>query len=195
MAVVRTSDTQRLDGHGVGDVERLATIWASVARRHGITVPSRRAAWLADLCAALAEVAPAWGQFDPAPVVERRHERILLADGFDAWLLAWPTAGTTELHDHGGAAGAFVVVDGELIETTAHADAPQRDRRLRAGAAVSFGRHHVHDVVNVAAAVATSVHVYSPPIRSMTYYAQSPRGRLVATHREPVLDEAILDLT
>ena len=40
----------------------------------------------------------------------------------------------------------------------------------------TFGPRHIHDVVNTGAAPAVSVHAYSPPLRSMTYYATGAYG-------------------
>jgi hypothetical protein len=37
----------------------------------------------------------------------------------------------------------------------------------------------VHDVVNFQAAPATSVHAYSPPMASMTFYRHEERGLVV----------------
>jgi hypothetical protein len=39
-----------------------------------------------------------------------------------------------------------------------------------AGETVAFGADHVHAVVNRGAVAATSVHVYSPPLRSMGFH-------------------------
>ncbi len=48
---------------------------------------------------------------------------------------------------------------------------------VRAGGARSFGPRYVHDVRNEAtAAVAVSVHAYSPPLPAMTRYELTPAG-------------------
>ena len=39
---------------------------------------------------------------------------------------------------------------------------------------------HVHDVVNPGPGVATSVHVYSPPMEKMTFFAPGPSGLVAA---------------
>jgi len=41
---------------------------------------------------------------------------------------------------------------------------------------VTFGGDHVHAVVNRGEAGATSVHVYSPPLSSMSFYRESADG-------------------
>ena len=109
-------------------------------------------------------------------------------DGFDTWLIGWDSHQGVDLHDHGGSAGAFYVVDGELLETsTRRAGADAYEQRIRAGTARAFGPGHVHRVINPAAAVATSVHVYSPPLVSMDFYEANGAGALERTHREPAL--------
>jgi Cysteine dioxygenase type I len=50
-------------------------------------------------------------------------------------------------------------------------------RPVRAGGARSFGPRYAHDVRNEAtAAVAVSVHAYSPPMPAMTRYELTPAG-------------------
>ena len=54
--------------------------------------------------------------FDP----DRRYYRRLLADEHhEAWLLTWLPGQGTHWHDHGGSGGAFVVLQGALVEGTA----------------------------------------------------------------------------
>ena len=74
-----------------------------------------------------------------------------------------------ELHDHGPAAGAFAVVSGALDETFVGPSGP-RTRRVRPGQVLSFGLGHVPDVANRDCLAATSVHVHSPPLTTMTFY-------------------------
>jgi predicted metal-dependent enzyme (double-stranded beta helix superfamily) len=93
---------------------------------------------------------------------------------FDAWLIAWPGGSTAELHDHGGSRGALHVVGGSLVETIPwhgdEGDVALARREAHAGVTLAFGAGHIHDVRNEAADHALSIHVYSPPLRSMTYY-------------------------
>jgi len=84
-------------------------------------------------------------------------------------LIHWPAGTGLDAHDHGGSTGAFAVVAGELEEHTPVGDA-WVSRRVVAGRCVSFDGAHVHAVVNPGPGAATSVHVYSPPLRSMAFY-------------------------
>ena len=145
----------------------LAAAWADVA---AAVLADRPRRFLTTMCEALAAVTPPWEDLDAAPLHERIHRRLLIGPGFDAWLLAWPQGGSTELHDHGGASGGFSVVAGTLQELSAGAGRPGRTCWRAGGRAAAFGPAWVHDMVNEDAALATSVHVYRPAITSMTYY-------------------------
>lgn len=87
---------------------------------------------------------PVQARFDP---LERWYARITGDAEHEVWLLTWLPGQGTDLHDHGGCAGAFLVVSGALTEETVH------QGRLRpvthpAGAGRRFGRRHVHRVTN-----------------------------------------------
>ena len=104
----------------------------------------------------------------------RRWELIAASETFEAWVIGWPPGGTIELHDHGDAAAAVVVVDGELVETLVAQDGrgsvTTATRRMTAGMSWSMASRHVHDIVNDGPTPAVSVHVYAPRLTSMTHY-------------------------
>ena len=114
---------------------------------------------------------------------ERWHQRIYRDPRIDIWLISWLPSQGTELHDHGGSSGAFTVLSGTLTESVpcGYADGRVqiRDTERAAGSSVKFGRHYIHDVRNAGADAAISVHAYSPPLSSMTYYGVAG-GDLVA---------------
>jgi predicted metal-dependent enzyme (double-stranded beta helix superfamily) len=90
---------------------------------------------------------------------------------YEAWVIHWARGGEIELHDHGGSNGAVAVVRGELTETyTSAPGRPLRTRFLGAPSAITFGPTHVHDLVNHGPTMATTIHVYTPHLASMTYY-------------------------
>jgi hypothetical protein len=100
-------------------------------------------------------------QHDP---VRRWYARLALTEEVEVWLLCWTPEQRTRPHDHGGASGAFTVLDGALAEM--YRDGPVRSRRvvLAAGGRSAFGPERVHQIVNPDPANATSVHAYSPPL-------------------------------
>jgi predicted metal-dependent enzyme (double-stranded beta helix superfamily) len=119
---------------------------------------------------------------DPAG---REPVRLLASERYEAWVIGWTPGQAVELHDHGDSLGALVVTEGELVEVVGRRH-PRR-RVLATGAARVMAPGHVHDVLNVGPGLATSVHVYSPPLRSMTFY-DPVDGHPQRT--EPVLAEA-----
>jgi len=116
--------------------------------------------------------------------VDRRSWKLVArTDDFDAWLIAWPSGGRVELHDHGGSGGAVSVVAGTLVEAVPWREDSGRlslmRNELRTGTTLGFGPGHVHDVTNESATPALSLHVYSPALISMTSFELSG-DRLVA---------------
>ena len=100
---------------------------------------------------------------------------------YELWLLSWLPGQRTGFHDHGDAAGAFAVADGELLESTAR---PGRravaSRALAAGAVRSFGPAYLHDVSNAGDRPAVSVHAYSPALSVMRQYEMTGSGLVLA---------------
>ena len=107
----------------------------------------------------------------------------------DVWLLTWLTDQTTEFHDHGASRAAFTVVQGRLTEYRAEARGEARATVHGPGAVSIVQPREIHDVVNLETEAAISIHAYSPPLRSMTYYSADEIG-LSPTHTElyPKLD-------
>ena len=106
---------------------------------------------------------------------ERHAVRVAATPTWEAWILGWLPGQTTGLHDHGGSAGAFVVIEGALQEATLapprrHQPAALLHRTLDTGRHRSFGPHHVHQVVNLTDCPAVSLHVYAPRLQVMTRY-------------------------
>ncbi|HST50313.1 cysteine dioxygenase [Jatrophihabitans sp.] len=105
----------------------------------------------------------------------RWHQRLYRDRRLDLWLISWLPSQGTQLHDHGGSAGAFTVLTGTLAEAIARPAGPGSgpallERRREAGSGVAFGAHYVHDVRNLSGSPAVSVHAYSPPLASMNFY-------------------------
>ena len=110
-----------------------------------------------------------------APATQRREWRLMArTPDFDAWLIAWPSGGKVDLHDHGNSTGAVSVISGALVEAVPWRDDTGRlslvHHELQAGATLGFGAGHVHDVTNESDEQALSLHVYSPALTSMTFY-------------------------
>jgi hypothetical protein len=73
------------------------------------------------------------------------------------------------------------VVSGVLDEQhlPARASGVVATRRLRAGDALAFNSAHVHAMCNSNDVDAMSVHVYSPPLSTMTFFEQGAGSQLL----------------
>ncbi|MBB5955362.1 hypothetical protein FHS29_001943 [Saccharothrix tamanrassetensis] len=95
---------------------------------------------------------------------QRWWARLGLTEGVELWLLSWLPGQGTEPHDHGGAAGSFTVLTGELAEDYRYPGGPVKTVARGVGAAVGFGAGRAHQVLNKGTVGAASVHAYSPPL-------------------------------
>lgn len=141
------------------------------------------------IASGLAAVAVPWELASGTAPDHRSYELLLSTEHYDAWLIYWPAGAGLDAHDHGGSGGAFAVVDGALEEDVIDEVGGTVTRRVGAGESVEFAGDHVHAVVNRGVASATSVHVYSPPLRTMGFYRPDVTGRLVV-ERVDNLDDA-----
>lgn len=106
---------------------------------------------------------------------ERWYQRIAIAPTHEAWLIGWGAGHELELHDHGDSSGALAVVTGRLTEQSVDPRGTGLRRRvLRPGGTHVFDTGHIHHVANEHDEPAVSVHVYSPRLRSMTFYDHHP---------------------
>ena len=124
---------------------------------------------------------------DPLPG-ERNSTRVVCSESHDIWLIRWGAGSGTELHDHGDSAGALYVVGGELVE---HRPNPAgRGRPLRRVVRALDDRpmapSHIHEIANESDTVATSVHVYSPPLATMHHFDFSPDSELRIIRRDVI---------
>jgi mannose-6-phosphate isomerase-like protein (cupin superfamily) len=146
----------------------------SVSSHASSSYASRPGAGLVALARRYAEDPSTWPSAPRFNAEPRWYARIGGDSSHEAWLLTWLPGQATDLHDHGGSAGAFVVVSGLLTEQVVRAgvEAPAvpREVTLPAGTARAFGARHIHRIVNTGTAPAISLHVYAPALREMTRY-------------------------
>ena len=122
---------------------------------------------------------PVAPRFNP---VDRWYHRLDSTPDYEVWLLTWLPGQSTDLHDHGGSAGAFQVISGSLTEDTVIPGVAGRSlpritaRELGEGAGRRFGARHIHRVANRSNRPAISLHVYAPALTTMTRYRIGAEG-------------------
>jgi mannose-6-phosphate isomerase-like protein (cupin superfamily) len=146
---------------------------------------------LVDIVAGLARVPDLWRSLVVHDSVQRGKVRLLGTADYEVWLLGWCPGQRVELHDHGDSAAAFVVVEGDLVELRADHSGELHRVELARNAPRTAPRGTIHDVINVAGGVATSIHAYSPPLTAMGFYPEGVGGRVrteAVAHVPPRLD-------
>ena len=117
--------------------------------------------------------------------VDRWYHRLAEEPDHEVWLLTWLPGQGTDLHDHGGSAGAFFVYSGTLTEDTVATGpdgAPRvTARELGEGAGRRFGTRHIHRITNRSTRPAISIHAYGPALTTMTRYRLGAGGLEVLT--------------
>jgi mannose-6-phosphate isomerase-like protein (cupin superfamily) len=145
---------------------------------------------ITDIVTGLARAESLWRPHVAHDPDERVRRRLLATPAYEVWLLGWTPGQSVGLHDHGDANGAFVVVDGELTETSV-IEGTLDDEVLGAGDLGTVPLGTVHDVANRSRRNASSIHVYSHPLTAMGFYG--PAGELVrveAVHEQSTLVDA-----
>ncbi|MCK1797108.1 cysteine dioxygenase family protein [Streptomyces sp. XM4193] len=120
---------------------------------------------------------------------ERFYTRLEVTDAHEVWLLTWLPGQGTEIHDHGGASGAFTVVRGALTERTfPRSPHPVHTTpwELPTESIRAFGPRHTHRVTNLSVEPAVSIHAYSPALAAMSYYRQLDDGSVELVRTEGV---------
>ena len=100
---------------------------------HHVT-PALSPARLGQIVGAVAAEPRYWSDVVRFDTGRRWYQRLDLADDYEIWLLTWTQGQSTGFHDHGDAAGAFAVVQGQVRERTVTAARPLVSRpRCRGG--------------------------------------------------------------
>lgn len=143
------------------DIDVVPGIRSAIGPRRPLWTPDE----LAGLSSTIAELAApqlrALARHDPD---RRWWARLALTDEVEVWLLGWAPRQGTRWHGHGGAHGAFTLLDGTVRERYQDGDQPRRTDHLSAPSTSRFDQTRFHSVFNPTAANATSVHAYSPAL-------------------------------
>jgi histidine ammonia-lyase len=116
--------------------------------------------------------------------LEGAGEALLLwrSDSSEAWLNLWWEPRDTGYHDHDGSCVGVHVIDGIARNEALMYGRERRVREYRAGDSFSFPNDGIHRMEHAPGAI--TVHVYSPPIRSLGHY-ELVDGMLQRTPGDP----------
>jgi hypothetical protein len=123
-----------------------------------------------DECASVAQRAA--GLLDPDTLARVRTcggSAVLWEDEHSVcWLNVMPERRDTGYHDHDGSAVGVFVIEGSVTNEGLPIGRPRRVHRYGPGDSFSFPGSGIHRMDHDAGAI--TVHVYSPPLRSIGYY-------------------------
>jgi hypothetical protein len=86
----------------------------------------------------------------------------------EAWLNLWWEPRDTGYHDHDGSCVGVHVIEGVARNEALMFGAPRRVREYTAGDSFCFPSQRIHRMEHEPGAI--TIHVYSPPIRSLGHY-------------------------
>ena len=131
-----------------------------------------------------------WAHLVRADAERRACVRLFESAEATVWLLCWMPGQETGLHDHDGAAGAVVVVEGAVTEERLRIGGEPSVRTAHAGDSFSFDGAVIHNVGHAEGEPAVTIHAYSPQLVRMGAYEVTPDGEL----RRKAFDERPLAL-
>jgi hypothetical protein len=133
---------------------------------------------LRELVARIAADQVSWRPLMRADTSARHFEQLWRDDHIDVWVITWASGNDTGFHDHDLSHGAVAVVQGEIVEERLVIGGPSRRLTRRAGDSFDFDASHVHRMCKDDAALAVSIHAYSPPLWRMGAYDIDADGSL-----------------
>ena len=133
---------------------------------------------LRELVSRIAADPAQWRPLVRGDTAQRHFEQLWRDDHVDVWVISWTHGNDTGFHDHDVSRGAVAVVEGEIVEERLVVGGPSRRLPRRAGDAFEFDASHVHRMRKDDAALAVSIHAYSPPLWRMGAYEVDADGTL-----------------
>jgi predicted metal-dependent enzyme (double-stranded beta helix superfamily) len=133
---------------------------------------------LRELVARIAADPVRWRPLVRSGTSARHFEQLWRDDHLDVWVITWASGNDTGFHDHDLSRGAVAVVQGEIVEERLVVGGPSRRLARRSGDAFDFDASHVHRMCKDDAALAVSIHAYSPPLWRMGAYDIDEDGSL-----------------
>lgn len=133
---------------------------------------------LRDAVALIAADPACWEPLVRADTTARHFEQLWLDDHVGVWVITWARGNDTGFHDHDVSCGAVAVVQGAIVEERLVVGGPPRRLPRRAGETFGFDASHVHRMRKDDAALAVSIHAYSPPLSRMGAYEVDADGAL-----------------
>lgn len=109
----------------------------------------------------------------------RAFAEIERTEEYQVYVISWLDDADTGFHDHDVSAGAVHVIEGAIHEERLGFGRGHLERVFGPGETIEFGPSYIHRFRPAEGVPTVSVHVYSPPLRTMGAYSEGPDGGLV----------------
>ena len=111
----------------------------------------------------------------------RHYARIERNDDYEVYVICWMDDNDTGFHDHDVSAGGVHVIEGGIFEERLGFGTGHLERLVGPGETIEFAPSYIHRFRPQDGIPTVSVHVYSPPLRTMGAYHAGPDGALIRT--------------
>lgn len=110
---------------------------------------------------------------------QRHYHQLERTDAYEAYVISWVDDHDTGFHDHDVSAGGVHVIEGGIHEERLGFARGHVERLVGPGETIEFGPSYIHRFRPADGVPTVSIHVYSPPLRTMGSYYEGPDGELV----------------
>ena len=111
----------------------------------------------------------------------RHFHRLEHNDAYETYVISWMDDHDTGFHDHDVSCGGVHVIEGGIFEERLGFGTDHLERLVGPGETIEFAPSYIHRFRPTDGIHTVTIHVYSPPLRTMGAYHRAPDGALIRT--------------
>ena len=111
----------------------------------------------------------------------RHFHRLEQNDDYETFIISWMDDHDTGFHDHDVSCGGVHVIEGGIFEERLGFGTDHLERLVGPGETIEFAPSYIHRFRPKDGIPTVTIHVYSPPLRTMGAYHRGADGALIRT--------------
>ena len=111
----------------------------------------------------------------------RHYHRLEHNDAYETYVISWMDDHDTGFHDHDVSCGGVHVIEGGIFEERLGFGTDHLERLVGPGETIEFAPSYIPRFRPKDGIPTVTIHVYSPPLRTMGAYHQGADGALIRT--------------
>ena len=111
----------------------------------------------------------------------RHFHRLEHNDAYETYVISWMDDHDTGFHDHDVSCGGVHVIEGGIFEERLGFGTDHLERLVGPGETIEFAPSYIHRFRPKDGIPTVTIHVYSPPLRTMGAYHRGADGALIRT--------------